>query len=687
MNKISISILLSCLLFVILYHFFAYYGHYGYDDMHYARLAIKLNEGIINFDDHFTFRFPIIILTALSYKLFGINDFASAFPSILVSLLILTLIYFLLKKEKLLIQILGLSLTTFSNWFIFYSDKLMPDIYVALSVILALFIINKYKFNSSKKYPLVYSVLLSLTLLFGFMSKETIVLCVPLFAFFIIIDFIKKRDIKFWLYTIFSGIVILSFYFVLIWILTGDFAKRFDAITSNSYLNLCSYDHQPLVFLLRRISYELIKLMTYQGMMTGFLFVIGFLLRKKISDYFLFNDSFSFFLTSSVILFLSSNFMTISLNSYVPMCLDPRHYLFLIPVVSVSASKIIADFFTDNKYQKQIIITIFIFTILSFFFSAQIFWKTYLPLSVLFALFFILQKKIIKYQIFIIAFILILIFYIAADIKYSISVNYQKQKEIVYENVLTKYDSCYVITNNVQKNIGEYYNNFENSKHTYLKFNDFSFDTLDNRKKILFLNPHTEYLSKLSDTDLPYYAIYIDSANNLLFEDEKLKIKIYELNRIVEPEILVESYNDFEKTELEYWTQTPEEFTTNEKYEGISSMSVNEYSATFIFPLDSLKNKEFNNLLVYTQLYCNYEDKTSSKLVISVEDKDGIYIWESKEINSYIKAFSNWWSVSFELNIASQEIKENSKLCIYLWNNDKQTAFIDNFDIKIMKIN
>jgi len=36
---------------------------------------------------------------------------------------------------------LDLSLTTLSTWFIFYSDKLMPDIYVALAVFAAIFAI------------------------------------------------------------------------------------------------------------------------------------------------------------------------------------------------------------------------------------------------------------------------------------------------------------------------------------------------------------------------------------------------------------------------------------------------------------------------------------------------------------------------------------------------------------------
>ena len=60
-------------------------------------------------------------------------------------------------------------------------------------------------------------------------------------------------------------------------------------------------------------------------------------------------------------------------------------------------------------------------------------------------------------------------------VKYAREVNYQKQKEIVNNQIINKLDSCYIITNNAQKNLGEYYNIFRNDKFTYLNFNSFDF--------------------------------------------------------------------------------------------------------------------------------------------------------------------------------------------------------------------
>lgn len=112
-NVISFLILLSFVVIIVLHHLFAYTGHYGFDDIHYAQLANDLLHGKFDFNDHFTYRLPVILLTALSYKLFGISDFASSLPSLIIAILILTVVYSILKNDDRLTLISGLSLTTF----------------------------------------------------------------------------------------------------------------------------------------------------------------------------------------------------------------------------------------------------------------------------------------------------------------------------------------------------------------------------------------------------------------------------------------------------------------------------------------------------------------------------------------------------------------------------------------------
>jgi hypothetical protein len=684
-TKGHILILTGFIAIVIIYHIIGYIGHYGYDDLRYAKLAYDFKNGILDYNDHFLFRTPVIVLTSLSYLIFGLSDFASSLPALLMSVLTLIIVFKSLREKGSKTLIIGLALTTFSNWFIFYSDKLMPDMYVALSVICTLYIIHQYKFRNKSNRIILFSLLLILSLLFGFMSKGTIVLILPLLIYYFIADIIQKQNIRFWAYTIIGGILIFSLYFIVIWLLTGDFFKRFDAIISNSYLNLCSYDKQSFIVLIKRVVYGFFELIIYQGMATGFIFIMAHLADKKSFRFLRMTDSLSFWITSSIILLLSSNFMSISLTSYSPMCLDPRHYLFLIPVVSIPAAIIIADFIENKALKLPIITLIAAITIISFF-QGNIFWQLYFPLFLLFSTFIFIKNNQLHQKIFIGLFIAIFLVSPFNSVNYAHKIDYRKQKEIFTEHILKSNDSSLVITNEVQKRLGDYYSKFSDANN-FLNYKEFRYDSTDNRKKILFLNWYTRYLSGMDFHDLPYYAKNISPNNTLLFQDKKLNISIYEMKDFSIPDqtgiMLFHSINSFEK-KAENWKQNDKDISGEVKYEGNYSIRVNEYSSTFEFFLDSLDFRNTSQLLIRCSAFCNYNDHTKSKLVISVENEEGVYIWNSMDIDKYIKAYSNWWPISHEINVNESDIKENSKLNIYLWNVDKKKAYLDNFQVEII---
>ncbi len=686
-NRNRSLLLLIFICVIIAYHLFGYIGHYGYDDLHYAKLAVDFKEGIVDYNDHFSYRTPIIVLTSLAYSILGVNDLASSIPSMMITVLILGIVYQLLKDKGSRTLIMGLSLTTFSNWFIFYSDKLMPDVYVALSVLLALYIIHQYKFQSNKKNTFLYSAMLSLVLLFGFMAKGTIVLFIPVLLFFFIVDFLLKRDRKLWIFSIATGSFIFLCYFLIIGHFTGDVFKRFDAIVSNSYLNLCSYEKQSLTILLKRISYEFFVLLVYQSMITGFMFLIAYLIGKRTLSFLKMNNSFSYWIASSLMLLLSSNFMTISCTSYSPMCLDPRHYLFLIPVVSVPASIIVNEFIVRKAFKIEMISVLGITAFVSLFLQGNNFLYQYFPLFILFFIYIWVKPNKVYQNLFVTIFILVLIIKPLTMIDYAQKVKYRKQKEVFTEYIINQSDSIVVITNDVQKRLGYYYNEFnKNSRINIMNYSEFENDTLENRKKILFLNLYTRYLSKLDYEDLPYYARDISSKNNLIHQDKELNIEIYEMNEILIPEKsfrkILYTKNGFEE-QKENWNQNSENLSNEMKYEGTRSIKVGEYSASFKYSLDSLDLDTINRLAVNCSLQCYFEDQTRSKLVMSIEDRNGSYIWHGLEVNKFIKAYSNWWPVNHEITVDIKEIKPGSWLKIYLWNMDKQKAFVDNFEISI----
>lgn len=679
-------ILLIHILALILFHVFAYTGHFGYDDIHYADLANSLNHGAINFDDHASFRFPVLLFTAISYRIFGLNDFASSFPSMILAIGVVVMVFQVLKHKNLTTLIIGLSLTTFTPWFLFYSDKLMPDFYIVFAVVLSLFILYSFKFKSKKRNPALYALLLAFALLFGFMAKGTIVLVLPLFFYLFLIDMVKKRDVKFWLYFIGSGVLALVIYFFAIWLLTGDVAKRFHAIAQNSYINLCSYDKQPIAFLLRRLAYEFFDMMLYQFMLVGLLFVIAAFMHKGAKRYWYIDDSYSFFLVSALILFLSSNFMSISFTSYVPLCLDPRHYLFLVPLAAIPAAELIAGFIRNRKHAVSVLILMVLLAVLAFAFLRNTFWMLYFPLALLFILYLPVADKPIYRRIFLILFIAVLLIKPTSMVRSAQDYQYRKQRSVVFEHILNTTENCVVVTNDVQKRLGRYYAGFDDDgKVQFVNYEEFKPDSLDHRKLLLLMSYHTRTMTNQTIDDLPYYARNINPENPLVYENKRLGITIYELNNIELPEFtgteLLNSINDFENP-VNYWGQseTTNRISANGKYSSITGL----YSSTFALTIDSLAFRAFSQIVITASVNCYFEEKANCSLVVSLENAEGTYEWKGLNIEKEIKAYSHWWPIKYEHTMDTGGIKEQSLLKIYLLNQNENKVYIDDFNVKIV---
>lgn len=689
-NNKKTTVLIFFLIIILLYHAFGYIGHYGFDDMNYAKLAADLNNGIIDFNNHFTFRLPIIVLTAFSYQLFGISDFASSLPTIIITILTLLLVFKALKNQDLLTLIIGMALTTFSNWFIFYSDKLMTDIYIVLSVMATLLTLYWHKYRSTKQRPILFAILLSLSVFFGFISKGTIILILPLLAYLFITDLIYKRDIKFWVYTIVSGLTLLTIYFTAIEWLTGSFLKRFESIAQNSYLNRCSYNEQPVIFLLRRVFYDFFEMLTRQGMATSYIFIIAYMLKRKALNVFKIETPFAFWTTASIILLLSSNFMTISLSSYAPMCIDPRHYLYLIPVSAIPAAMIIKEFITDKKLKYPIIIISSFVAIASFFLQGDGFWKLYFPLTILLLGYTFIKPNKTHHKVFSAIFIVILSLSPMAMINYAQKIQYREQRSIIKENLLNNNEHCTIVTNHVQKNITEYYTGFGKKDNIEIfTYDEYQNNTTHCSNVFLLKNWYTRYLSNTSEKDLPLFARTVSPNNKLVYSNNDLNIEIWQMHDFSTPELtgttLLKSTNGFEKDETN-WTKQDENISGEIKYEGEYALRTVQYSATFVYPVNSLNLEAFRHLIIQTEVMCNLFDTSKASLIISVDNEKGSYIWESIGINKYIKAYSKWWPVKYEEKISLSGIKENSVIKVYIWNSDNAKLYIDNFNIKVIGV-
>ena len=682
-NRVNPLIFIAFILAFVLHHIFGYIGHYGYDDMEYARVAARLSEGLFDPGNHNSFRLTLVGLTAISYKLFGINDLASAIPALLVSIGTLGLIYRILRKETWPVLVFGMALFTLNNWTFFYSDKLMPDPFVAFFAFLFVYAVYSFKYDSGQKADLYWSFLAAFALFLCFNSKGTVILLAPLVGWLMITDFILKRSVKFWLQFMAITMVLIAGYFLVSEIAFGDSLVRFKAIASNSYLNACSYDQQPFSITIQRITYVLASLFLTQDMLLGFLFVLSFLFVFPDKHLFRMQDRKSFFIVSLLILMLSANFMSISVTSYSPMCPDPRHYLYIIPVAAIAAAFILNDHFNQFKFRTVLFVLVAAAFGISLLVGSSTGWKLYFPVMIAVGIVLYLKNQITAIRLFAVLMLGALLVQPADMIAYAGRVDYRIQKHVVEKEILSKNEDCVVITDEVQKRLGFYYSGFNPNAHcqfiNYAEADTFHFRS--DVKKILLNNWYTRYLSGLDDQDLPYFA---SSAVNPIFKNEELKMYIYELNNLDNRDKLFSSENDFEST-YAFWNDTPDKSDV-QPYSGSFSENLGEYSTCCTISLDSLLSDSISQLVVNSELMIFANKDASCNLVICMDSDGEQYFWQGFDLNKYVKSKGSWWSASCNIVFERSSIRNHSLLKVYVWNNKKNEIKIDDFEVELFSV-
>lgn len=687
MKKESIYPYLILSLFVlviILNHIFGYLGHYGWDDMHYAEMANDVLQGTIHYDDHFFYRWPTVFLTALAYKIFGINDFASSLPAIGISIGILYLVFYVLKRYSNFILFVGLTIVTLSNWFLFYTDKLMPDIFVAFFVLSAVVIIYRHKYIENEAKPIKNALFLGISLLLGFLAKETIVLFLPvLFYLFVVEVFITKKR-AFWFYSIGFTVLLFVIYFTILFVLTGDAFIRFKAILDNRYFSECSYHELPTIFVVKRVAYEFFQMCINSGMFISILLIIPVIYSKKQKDIWLLNHETYYFVVVGFLLVLSSNFMSISYTEYIPMCIDPRHYLFIYPITAIASAFVIEHYLNKSINVRLIIVLLGITCLVAYFVADYLLWSHYIPICILFILMgYLPQNKKLKSTFSVLFFIVLSIYPIENAIAYYKN-GYETQKNAVLETIIQKESNCVVISNDVQTRENKYYSGFTNNKNIqFLAFSEVTEETLNSpTKKILILNPYTLYLSNQNASDLPFYATFLDTENNITIDkNEILNLSIIELKKIAYK--LIETENNFEQ-EFKNWTYPKEQITNKLAKSKSFAHDVFEYSSTFQFNLDSITKNLTSGLIINTELFHFFKDSIEAQIVVSIETNNEAYYWKSAGLNYYSETGEDWKKIENEFVITATELRPNSQLKIYVWNPKKQPCLIDDFKITLI---
>lgn len=682
-NRSNQLIFIAFVLAAVLHHLFGYLGHYGYDDMEYARAAARLANGVFVAGNHYSFRITLVGLTALSYKVFGINDWASALTPLLFFIGTLALVYPILKDESGPILTIGLALFSLNNWTFFYSDKLMPDGAVTFFAFLFCYAIYSYRYLPQKMPELAYSFLAALALFLCFNSKETVVLMAPLVVCLIVSDIVQKRSGRFWLQFVGFSLVLLAGYLVVCQVVFGNAITRFNAIVANSYLNSCSYDQQPFSETLKRITFGLAKLFLTQDMILGFLVVLLAFFFVPVRQILKLDDRKSFFIVSSVVLIFSANFMSISVTSYIPMCADPRHYLFIVPVVAVAAALILKDYLNVFRFRIGLFVLVLIAFGFALYFRSATGSHLYLPVLVSIGCIVFPKNQVQAQRLFAVLLFVALLFQPADMFIYARNVNYGKQKEIVQRELIDKNQPCIVITDEVQKRLGNYYSGF--SPDVACRFINYAeadtFHFQKNAKIMLVNNWYTRYLSGMDDQDMPAFAT---TAVNPVFADEKLNLIIFELKDLGKGQPLFSTENGYESPK-DYWSQSPNRSNIH-AYSGYFSEKTGEFSAICSLPIDSLLTDSIKKLTVFSRLRIFATNEAECNLVISMESKGEQYFWQGFNLNKYVKSKGSWWSASNNLVIDRLAIRKNSIIKIYIWNNKKSEIYMDDFKVELFSV-
>ncbi|HRE51244.1 MAG TPA: hypothetical protein PK339_07485 [Flavitalea sp.] len=332
---------------LLLHVAFLFCGFYGNDDINYARHAGELlNTGVLSFTDtdHFRLRWTCIFFTALCYKILGVTAFASSLFSFFSFALTAWLIYLLLRKEPVRLLLFAYAMFFLSFTVIFYAHRLLPDSGVCLFVFAAYFYYHRKRFSEAPDW--ISAACFALSLFLAMITKETIIITAPLWIWLLVSDIAAKRNRRFWTMAICFLAALTGLYLLYFELSQGDWLFRYDVINNYSELDFDGIAYQQLgsLALAKRLGYELWQAFLFNGDFEYLIFAVGaFVYRRKI-----FTDAASRHIAMSfMILLLSANFMSYSVNGYNPLWPDPRHFIFIVPFAVVSGAYML------NAYLKE----------------------------------------------------------------------------------------------------------------------------------------------------------------------------------------------------------------------------------------------------------------------------------------------------------------------------------------------
>ncbi len=648
----------GALSFLLFNHFFGFLGHFGYDDIHYARLSNGWLNGQFLAADHFSYRFPLLALTTLSYWLFGINDFASALPSLLVTSGILFLVYRETKVMGMRIVIAALALTLLIPPFLLYTDKIMPDIYLAFFALWAFMIYVRARHSP---IPLKWrtSVYFALALFFAFITKGTVVLLVPVLAVLFIQDIRLKRLRSFWYSSLLSGLIFLAIYFLGLQLFIGDALGRFSAIAAGAYESACSYHLQPFVSTLKRVGYEFLNQSLKNGLFLSALILIPFLTRARIRSVISGRSPAHLYAWIGFLMLVSSNFMTISVTGYNPMCLDPRHYLFLVPILAIPASSA-AIRLIEQRLSVSVLAIISLLVLVVALQGVRTWWLLYVPLGLAY---FLSVFRMGRFYL-ALAFLMALLLGPFDSMRHANSIAYHQQKRIVTEQVLSKFSNATIVCDPVGANIYDYWNAFgARSENTFVAYQSLA-SSFSSPNLIILRNWYTEWLSMKPEALLPYQFRKTPLGDSILFEDGEYGIQVIRTHSFVVP-----------SQEKLIWSEKLEE-----------TYQFDEFSERLEYYVDDNVLGKSGDIWIEFEAEIRIPKRVNVTMVIDFDNALNESLYSSTSVTPQINIYGVWQPVVFKAYASINDLQKGAMAKLYFWIPEKAAVEVRNMQGRVYVI-
>ncbi len=482
-------------------HFFLFTTHFGFDDMHYAGLGHDIATGKFALSqDHYGYRWGFIFPLGFFYWLFGVDDLSSGLWSMICMTSMAYGVWRLSAEWPLWSRCTGVLFLLTYYWTGFYADKLMPDVPAAAAVFGACY--AHYRYYLDRERPLKYALLMIISLMVGFLIKESIIIVAPLFIGWMIYDCLSAKAMTpFWKIASLLGLFVSLMYLGVCYGLTGSLFSRITAIYANGYFSDCSYDQLPWSATWERITTQLTRVWLDTGLLIGLPFVwIAARSGGRVGRYWAGTTS---------CLLLCANFMTTSFQHYIPLCPDIRHYLWTVPAMGMCIA-LMGTIKSDKQTSTIGVLISLIVTGLSIWLKSDM-WAAYLLLS--FGL--IGYRYHNKWQIMPMIFLVLgLIFPLYRSYRAMDKQNYAQQKQLVNKHFgAPPTVPTLIISNSAEINMDKYVTQYRSENIHWVKQQDLQkIDVLSAQQIFYIQNGMTTYLTGITWDDNPAWVRQPDSV-------------------------------------------------------------------------------------------------------------------------------------------------------------------------------